>query len=212
MFHVEFGHYSKIEHFELFEKYVVSNADSLGMNEIEMQMILSYWAGELDNINAESNTHPTIADSLKMTDAIFAQAKEKSLPLSRLHLHPYGSFLMCYDKEKWFDADEAIIKGSIVMPKYCMSGADYNWDGDWLATTDNFEIPSMPRKIQLPSGEMLKLSKDSLTYDFVLNAEQGTHCNMQFFIKCKSLKKTAGMGDTISSTGWIYHEPRPAKE
>jgi len=33
---VEFGHFSKIEHFELFEKYAVENADSLGMNEVEM--------------------------------------------------------------------------------------------------------------------------------------------------------------------------------
>jgi len=82
-----------------------------------------------------------------MTESIFRYAKEKHLPLSRLHLHPFGSFLMCYDKEKWEDAKDAIIKSSIVMPKFCMSGADYYWEGNWLETTDNFEIPSMPREI-----------------------------------------------------------------
>lgn len=71
MFHVEFGHYSKFEHFELFEKYAVSNADSLGMNEVEMQMLLDFWAGKLDDINAQKDTHPTISDVLTMTDTIF---------------------------------------------------------------------------------------------------------------------------------------------
>ena len=36
MYHVEFGHYSSLEHFSIFEKYAVKNADSLGMNEIEL--------------------------------------------------------------------------------------------------------------------------------------------------------------------------------
>jgi len=180
------------------------------MNEVEMEMLLDYWAGQLGDINDEKDTNPTFTDALRMTDEIFSKAKEKQMPLSRLHLHPYGSFLMCYEKSKWFDADEGIIKGSIVMPKYCTTGADYNFDGNWLESTDNYEIPDIPSEIQIPNGETIKLSQDSLTYDFTLNEEQGTHCFLQFFVKCKNMKKTAGMGDTISSTGWIYHEPRPA--
>mmetsp|Transcript_21691 Transcript_21691/g.29079 ORF Transcript_21691/g.29079 Transcript_21691/m.29079 type:complete len:121 (+) Transcript_21691:1387-1749(+) len=117
---------------------------------------------------------------------------------------------MCYDKTKWYEAREAIVKGSIVMPKYCVTGADYQYSGDWLETTDNFVIPDLPRVIRLPNGELIELSDESLTYDFSLNAEQGTHCFMQFFVLCKNMKKTAGMGDTISSSGWIYHEPKPA--
>ena len=36
----------------MFEKYAVRNADSLGMNEVELQMLLELWSGELDDINA----------------------------------------------------------------------------------------------------------------------------------------------------------------
>lgn len=43
MFHVELAHFSSFDHFKLFEKYAVRNADSLGMNEVEMQMLLDYW-------------------------------------------------------------------------------------------------------------------------------------------------------------------------
>ena len=58
--HVEFGHYSNFEHFELFVKYAVMNADSLGMNEVEMQMLLDYWNGELGDINEEKSSQPTL--------------------------------------------------------------------------------------------------------------------------------------------------------
>jgi len=117
--HVEFGHYSNIEHFELFVKYAAMNADSLGMNEVEMQMLLDYWNGELGDINEEKSSQPTLQDVLVRTDDLFKQAKTRSMPLSRVHLHPYGSFLMCYDDSIWEDAREAIIKGSIAVPKYC---------------------------------------------------------------------------------------------
>ena len=184
VFHVEFGHYSNLPHFELFERYAVANADSLGMNEVEMRMLLDYWEGQMDDINAHKVTQPTISDVLTMTDQLLSKAKELKLPLSRLHLHPYGSFLMCYDKEKWEDARDAIIKSSIVVPKYCMSGSDYYWEGNWLADTDAFMIPNIPSEISLPSGEQLHLSRDTLTYDFALNPTQGTHCYLQFFVKC----------------------------
>jgi len=36
VYHVEFGHYSNLEHFKLFEQYAVRNADSLGLNEVEL--------------------------------------------------------------------------------------------------------------------------------------------------------------------------------
>lgn len=52
VFHVEFGHYSNLPHFELFERFAVANADSLGMNEVEMRMLLDYWEGQMDDINA----------------------------------------------------------------------------------------------------------------------------------------------------------------
>jgi len=43
MIHVEFGHFSDMAHFKLFETYAVKNADSLGMNEIEIKMLLKEW-------------------------------------------------------------------------------------------------------------------------------------------------------------------------
>lgn len=64
----------------------------------------------------------------------------------------------------------------------------------------------MPKKIQLQS-EALYTNENTLTYDFQLN-DEGIHCYLQFFVRCRRAFKTAGMGDTISGTGFIYHEPK----
>ena len=95
------------------------------------------------------------------------------------------------------------------MPKFCAFGADYSATGNWAENPDNYKIPNIPKEIQLPSGETLKTNSESLTYEFVLNEEQGKVCSIQFFVLCKKLVKTAGMGDTISGTGFIFHEPKP---
>ena len=151
--HVEFGHYSNIEHFELFVKYAAMNADSLGMNEVEMQMLLDYWNGELGDINEEKSSQPTLQDVLVRTDDLFKQAKTRDMPLSRVHLHPYGSFLMCYDDSVWEDAREAIIKGSIAVPKYCQSGSKGFGGLDWIDNhIEDYEIGELPAEINLPSG------------------------------------------------------------
>ena len=141
---------------------------------------------------------------------MFKEAKKQGLQLSRVHTHPYGSFLICYDESKWESAQDAIIKSSIVVPKYCLRDQDGITPADWAKNTSFFEIPPLPMQIDLPSSsssEPIKVSPETLTYDFDLN-EDGIHCYLQFFMKCKKMFKTAGIGDTISGTGWIYHLPK----
>lgn len=69
--HVEFGHFSDLEAFKVFEQYAVRNADSLGMNELEMKMLLDYWKGELHDINRKSDSTPTLEDVLEQTNQLF---------------------------------------------------------------------------------------------------------------------------------------------
>ena len=47
--HVEFADFSQISFFKIFEKYVVRNANSLGMNEIELSMLIEYWKKDVAN-------------------------------------------------------------------------------------------------------------------------------------------------------------------
>jgi len=76
---------------------------------------------------------------------LFKESKRKELPLSRVHLHPYGSFLMCYDQSKWHDAGDAIIKASIAVPKYCQTGGMRATPEDWLVgEEENYEVSKMP--------------------------------------------------------------------
>lgn len=63
------------------------------------------------------------------------------LPLSRVHLHPYGSFMICYKKDIWDVANDAIIKSSIALPKYCLRQHDGSTPTDWHDQASNFEVP-----------------------------------------------------------------------
>lgn len=73
-------------------------------------------------------------------------------------------------------------------------------------------MPDLPKEIVLPNGQSIPVTADTLTYDFDLSSgddnDTGIHCYLQFFIKCNKVFKTAGMGDTITATGWIYHMPK----
>ncbi len=46
--HAEFAHFSNLDFFRIFEKYAVTHADSLGMNEQELILLLDFWEGKLD--------------------------------------------------------------------------------------------------------------------------------------------------------------------
>jgi ADP-dependent phosphofructokinase/glucokinase len=127
-------------------------------------------------------------------------AKARNSSISRVHTHPYGSFILCYDEERWEDGRDAIIKSALSTPKYCIMTEDLS------AHADNFDIPDRPHSFTSPNGEIVKIDWLNLTYQFKIDPQ--TKCYMQFFMKCKEVVKTAGMGDTISATGFIYHPPK----
>jgi ADP-dependent phosphofructokinase/glucokinase len=69
--HAEFGHFSSLEHFSLFEEYAVRNADSLGMNEVELQLVLDFWAGKVTDINDSIDSSPNLEQVLALTKQFF---------------------------------------------------------------------------------------------------------------------------------------------
>ena len=116
---------------------------------------------------------------------------------------------MCYDTNKWTDAEDAIIKSSMTLLKYCLRDNTGKTPEDWASQGENFEIPALPKEIDLSylDKKSIKVNTEDLMYSFDLN-DKGIQCYLQFFVKCTKPFKTAGMGDTISGTGFIYHEPK----
>lgn len=55
---------------------------------------------------------------------------------------------MCYDKNKWHDAKDALIKSSIAVPRYCLNP---NNEQDIESQLDNFEIGELPVSFSLPN-------------------------------------------------------------
>lgn len=73
--HVEFAHFSRLDFFKLFEHYVVRNADSLGMNEQEMIMLLDFWNHKLDDINTARESKPDLEETLEQLKEFFSIVK-----------------------------------------------------------------------------------------------------------------------------------------
>lgn len=92
---------------------------------------------------------------------MFKLAKEGRSSITRVHTHPYGSFILCYDESVWEDGRDAIIKSAISLPKYCVMT-----EGALDEHVDNYEIPNRPLQFTSPMGEVIKIEKGKLLYDF----------------------------------------------
>lgn len=77
---------------------------------------------------------------------------------------------MCYDKNKWDDAKEAIIKSALATPKFCVMNDNI------IEEIENFDVPEIPLSFIHPSkpDERIWVKKENLTYDFDLNSD--VHC------------------------------------
>lgn len=84
--HVEFAHFSSLDFFKLFEKYAVKHADSLGMNEQELILLLDYWEGKLEvsfllfyisiqDILMARDSRPTLNDIIDQLSKFFRLAR-----------------------------------------------------------------------------------------------------------------------------------------
>lgn len=140
MIHIEFADFQNEDFFAIYEKYVIRFADSLGMNEQELQMILDHWNNE-SNLSEAKNSKPSFETIIKQLKQFFQKTKELNIDINRVHLHPYGSFFMCYDTKKWEDAKEAMIKSSLAVPHYCVHPRE---ETDLVKEADSFELLEMP--------------------------------------------------------------------
>lgn len=73
--HVEFGDFTSLEFFKVFEKYAVRNSNSLGMNEQEIKMLLEYWKNpDLESLDTV-NSKPSFNEVLKDVKEFFTRQK-----------------------------------------------------------------------------------------------------------------------------------------
>ncbi len=70
------------------------------------------------------DSQPSLNDIIDQLARFFKLAKNGKSSVSRVHTHPYGSFILCYDTSKWEDGRNAIIKSALTTPKYCMMTED----------------------------------------------------------------------------------------
>ena len=83
-------------------------------------LLLKYWRGENFDVTQAQSSSPTVEGALMELNEFFSLAKERDFKVTRVHTHPHGSFLLCYDKNKWEDGFESIVKSSMNVPEFCI--------------------------------------------------------------------------------------------
>ncbi len=106
------------------------------------------------------DSKPSLDQTIDQLAKFFKLVKQKGSSISRVHTHPYGSFILCYDASKWEDGRDAIIKSALSTPKYCMMTEDLS------SFIDNYDIPERPSFFTSPMGEVINIDRQSLTYQF----------------------------------------------
>lgn len=159
--HTEFASFQKAEVFELFVEHVLSQSDSVGMNEQELATLLDFWEGRRD-VGAAQNSKPSLAEILSQTAAFFELQHSHGLDVSRLHLHPYGSFILCYDPAKWHSGVDSLAKSAVTTLEYCLQ------EEHILDKIDNFWVSDYPATIHVPNAHNLVIhtNKEQLRYSF----------------------------------------------
>ncbi len=73
---------------------------------------------------------------------------------------------MCYDRNKWEDARDAIIKSAMASSKFCVMTDELKEEH-----ISNYDVPERPKYFANPenSGEVIGVKRDNLTYQFRLN-------------------------------------------
>lgn len=155
--HSEFASFQQPEAFKLFVDYVLTNSDSVGMNEQELITLLNFWKGDKE-VGAAKNSKPSLSEILEQTATFFEEQASHGLDISRVHLHPYGSFILCYDENKWESGLDSLFKSSVTTLEYCLQ------EEDIIDKIENFWVSDYPAEIRIPNAEkqVIKTSKNEL--------------------------------------------------
>ena len=106
------------------------------------------------------NSAPSFEDIIFQLKLFFEKQKKLGLDISRVLLHPYGSFFMCYEQNKWHDAKDALIKSAMAVPRYCINPEFPDGKEDIMDHIDNFDINELPKSFPHPNkpGETIELN------------------------------------------------------
>lgn len=182
---------------------LLSQADSLGMNEQELPNLLSLLKGS--NITVLSDPNPRVATVLdqmrevyrimnqRYRDAVAAQAPGK--PLTRLHVHTLAFQAMIVTRDsQWKNTMSATAKASLTANRHVCGSDDINPTKARLIMDDSFSVSRQEGSQRIPLQESRPVS---------CWEEDNYEICVAPVLVCTEVYQTAGGGDNISAAGLV---------
>ncbi|RVE74673.1 hypothetical protein OJAV_G00024390 [Oryzias javanicus] len=189
--------------------YVISHADSLGMNEQELPNLLSLLKGS--NITVLSDPNPrvaTVLDQMREVYRILNQrytdastegdtegTKARGKPLTRLHVHTLAFQAMIVTRDsKWKNTMSATAKASLTANRHVCGSNDIDPSKARLIMDDSFSVSQREGSQRIPLQENRPVSCwDEDDYEICVAP----------VLVCTEVYQTAGGGDNVSAAGLV---------
>lgn len=214
--HFEMASYVEIKLLRLLMSHVIPYADSIGMNEQELDNLQQVL--DTGKVTFASESNPRVATALNQMRSVFRTlntdyfknrvADSKRRMLTRVHVHTlaYQAIMVVKDSE-WKNSKNAAAKAALTAHRHVCGTTLINPESSNLILDDSFststnpdESTNAPKRIQLTPSDPVSCWDENLAiHSEVVDVQI---CVAPVLV-CKVARQTAGAGDNISAAGLI---------
>eukprot|EP01022_Parablepharisma_sp_SALTPOND_P023259 TRINITY_DN4865_c5_g1_i1.p1 TRINITY_DN4865_c5_g1~~TRINITY_DN4865_c5_g1_i1.p1 ORF type:complete len:504 (+),score=49.64 TRINITY_DN4865_c5_g1_i1:163-1674(+) len=202
--HLELAAFTNYQLYDMFVNSLVVNADSLGANEQETQALHQFLKHKI--LPSVANPYPKVEDMLTQLYEIIEELEKRNSTINRIHAHGVSEHYLCYKgmyirakliEDMWEEGVESLVAGIVTAYTMCCNTSSIAYSDVKLFYED---FTNIQEKIKLSN---LSFKKDSLP---ITKVQRGKWiCLSGLNLVCQCMKKLAGLGDNISSAGFVYH-------
>lgn len=219
LIHFEMASFVEIELLQELMVNVIPFADSLGMNEQEVDNVVHVL--ETGKISLSADSNPRVASTLDQMRKVLKilnknyyanRRSDKNLrQLSRIHIHTLAFQLFMNVKgSKWQNIKNAAAKSSLVAHRHVCQTTYVNPENAQVILDDSFSTSTeaetergdiRPKRIDIKLNDPVPCWNETIRID-ASNSLDVEICVSPVLV-CKEAKKTVGAGDNISAAGLV---------
>ncbi|CRK91088.1 CLUMA_CG004776, isoform A [Clunio marinus] len=221
LIHFEMASFVEIELMTDLLENVIPYADSLGMNEQEVDNLMHVL--ETGKISLSADSNPRVATTLdqmrkvfKILNRSYYEHRKNDVKLrmiSRIHIHTLAFQLMMNVKaSNWKNIKNAAAKSSLTAHRHVCQTSYVNPENTILVLDDSFatsaETPAQntdkdmrPKRIEIKLGDPVPCWNETISVDEIHSVD--VEICLSPVLVCREARKTVGAGDNISAAGLI---------
>lgn len=215
--HLEMAHFNYYYTIHYIIKHLFPFTDSFGLNEQEIvsaiNQFIFYQNNERDDDVDEnflaSPSRLSIYESLQLLHKLIAKyISKKFINITRVQYHTLGHMITCFDPDVWDSTEDSLFKSGYVSANYCNQYSEQSklpvCETHSIKTLNLEDLDNSFTRIHINS----KYENSTTFVQYVKINDTKFICGIVSTPVCKHPSRLTGMGDNISSTGFVYHNKK----